>query len=136
MLERLRRMRLPPGAAAGAVAVPAAGEDPTSEVAFLFAPLDDLQRESDLIVTAARAVAAELEVRAREDARRLLRDARASALHTAAELLDARGTACEQRAQALLAEAEREAERVLAHGRERIPPLAQAVTERILEGAA
>lgn len=136
VLERLRRLRPPPGAAAGAVAVPSAGEDLTGEVAFLFAPLDELQRESDLIVTTSRTAAAELEARAREDARRLLKDARATALHTAAEILDARGAACEQRAQALLAEAEREAERVLARGRERIPALAEAVAERILEGAS
>lgn len=128
-------MRPPPGAAAGAVAVPAAGEELVGEVAFLFAPLDELERRSDLIIDAARAAAAELETQAHERARRLLEDAHASALHATAELLDARGAACDRRARELLAEAELEADRVLARGRERIPALAKVVTERILEGA-
>lgn len=135
ILERLRRMRPPPGAAAGAVAVPTAGEQLTGEVEFLFASLDELERESDRILAAAHAAADELEEQARDRARRLLEEAHATALRTTAELSDARSAACERQAQALLAEAERDAERILVRGRERIPALADAVAERILEGS-
>ena len=42
LLDRLRRVRPPPGAAAGVVAVPAAGDELSGEVGFLFGELDQI----------------------------------------------------------------------------------------------
>jgi hypothetical protein len=44
LLDRLRRVRPPPGAAAGVVAVPSAGDQLSREVSFMFAELDQIER--------------------------------------------------------------------------------------------
>jgi len=135
LLERLRRMRPPPGRAAGVVAVPSAGEELSGEVAFMFGRLDELERRSELILSSARSDAAGVEAAARERRRRLLEDAGADAQRIVAELLAERRARCERNARALLADGEREAERVLARGRERTPALVAQVLARVLEGA-
>jgi len=135
LLERLRRVRLPPGAAASVVAVPSAGDQLSSEVAFLFGPLDELERRGELFVSSARSQAAEIETAAREQRHQLLEDARADAERLAAELLTQRRVHGEERARMMLADAEREAEQVLARGRERTPALVEEIVERILDGA-
>jgi len=133
LLERLRRMRPPPGAAAAAVAVPSPGEQLSGEVAFLFAQLDAVEHEGDRTIAAAQAAAREIEAAAHERSRLLLDDARAAAAAMVAELQAQRTAACERQMQALLADAQREAEHVLARGRARIPAFAQSVIGRILE---
>jgi len=60
--------------------------------------------------------------------------AHAEGERTAAEHLRDRRAACERRAQAMLDDAEREAQRVLARGRERTPALVAHIIERMLEG--
>lgn len=133
LLERLRRTRLPPGAAAAAVAVPSPGEQLSGEVAFLFASLDAVESQGERILAAARAAAEQIEAQARERGTVLVEDARGAAATVAAELQAQRAAACERRAQAMLADARLEAERVLVQGRGRIPAFAQTVAGRLLE---
>jgi vacuolar-type H+-ATPase subunit H len=135
LLERLRRVHPPPGAAAGVVAVPSAGDELAGEVAFLFAQLDEIEQREALLVSAARSQAAEIEAAAGRERRRDLEQAQADAERLAAELLGERRADCERRVQAMLTDAEREADRVLARGRERTPGLVQEVVARVLEGA-
>jgi vacuolar-type H+-ATPase subunit H len=134
LLERLRRIQPPPGAAAGAVAVPSAGDQRSSEVAFLFGELDGMERRSELILSSARSAAADIEVAARERRNRLREDASAAAQRAVAELLAQRRATCERQVQEMLADAGREAERVIASGTSRMPALTQEVVERVLEG--
>lgn len=135
LLERLRRMRPPPGAAAAAIGVPSRGEELLGEVEFLFERLDAVEDERDRAIAAAQAAAREIEAAAQERGRLLLDQARAAAAATAAELQAQRAAACERQAQALLADAQREAARVLAQGRTRIPAFTETVVGRILEQA-
>lgn len=132
LLARLGRMRPPPGAAAAAVAVPAPGEQLTGEVAFLFAHLDAVERQGQELLAAARADADAIETAARERGRRLVERARDEGGAAAAQLQLQRAAACERRAQAMVHEARREAERVLTQGRQRIPAFAQGIAERVL----
>jgi len=134
LLERLRRIQPPPGAAAGVVAVPSAGDELSGEVAFLFGPLDEIETQSELTLSSARSAAAKQEAAAVEQRHRLLEDADADAQRIAAELLSQRRVRAEQQARALLAGAEREAQRVTALGRERTPALVSDVIQRLLEG--
>ena len=133
LLERLRRVRLPPGAAATVVAVPSAGDGLLGEVAFLFDHLDEIEQEGELLLSAARSDAAEVEAAVGRERRRLLGDARMEAERLAAELLAERRARCEQRTGAMLEGAELEAERVLARGRERTPALVAEVLAQVLE---
>jgi vacuolar-type H+-ATPase subunit H len=132
LLERLRRLRLPPGAAAG-VPVPTAGAELSGEVALLFGQLDEIERRGGMVVSAARSEAAEIEAAAARDRSRLLADAVAEAERIAAKLLAELRASGEERARSILADAEREAERVLACGRERTPGLVQEVVAAVLE---
>jgi vacuolar-type H+-ATPase subunit H len=134
LLERLRRVRLPPGAAATLVAVPSAGDGLVSEVAFLFDDLDQIVARAAQALTAVRSEAEAIEGSAREQRRRLLEDAQAEAERVVVHLLDERRAAAERRTQALLAEAACAADRVLACGRERTPALVAEVVQRVLEG--
>jgi vacuolar-type H+-ATPase subunit H len=136
LLERLRRAQLPPGAAAGAVAVPSAGEELSGEVGFLFEQLDQIEQEGDAIIASARADASQLESAAADERRRLLDAGRAEAEQVAARLLAERRTSCEQRAMMIAADAQYRAELVLARGRERTPDLVGEVIQRLLEAAA
>jgi len=133
LLDRLRRVRLPPGGAAGAVAVPAAGDQLSGEVAFLFGELDQIQQRSELIVSAAHADAARIEAAAEQRRASMVKQARADGERIAAELLAERGARCERQVRELVDEAERAAARVLAAGRERTPALAELVVSRLLE---
>lgn len=133
MLERLRRMRPPPGRAAGVVAVPSAGDELSAEVAFLFGELDAIADRKELILASARSEAAEIVSAAKGQRTRLLADARIGAERTAAELLAERRARSEERASTMLADAVREAERVRARGRERTPAFAALVLGRVLE---
>lgn len=135
LLERLRRVQPPPGAAAGAVAVPSAGEELSGEVAFLLEQLDQIEQEGNAIVASAQAEASQLESAAADERLRLLDAGRAEAEQVAARLLAERRTRCEQQATMMAADAQREAERVLARGRERTPDLVGEVIRRLLEAA-
>ena len=134
LLERLRQVRPPPGRAAGVVAAPSAGDELSREVEFLFGQLDGIERRGKSALSAARSLAAELEAGACAQRRRLLDQAHAEGERRAASLLVDRHAACEQRAREMLADAEREAERVLARGRERTPLLVYEIVERLLAG--
>ena len=136
LLERLRRVRLPPGAAAGVVAIPSAEDGLSGEVAFLFGQLDEVEQRGGRLVSSARSDAAEAEAAAGRERRRLLDDAGAESERLAAVLITERRAQCNQQAQAMIAGAESEAERVLARGRERTPALVAEVVARILETAA
>lgn len=135
LLERLRRTRPPPGAAATVVAVPSAGEDLTGEVAFLFARLDEIGSSGELIRSGAASEAAEIEAAAQAERRRILAEAHADGKRVATELLARRRASAERLAAAMLADADGESARVLARGRERTPALVQEILERILENA-
>lgn len=134
LLERLRRVRLPPGAAAGVVAVPSAGDELAHEVAFLFDQLDQIEQRGELVLSASETDAFEIEATAAAERRRILDDARAEAERAAAELLARRSANCRRLAREMLADAEREAELVATRGRERSPALVQEVIGRVLEG--
>jgi vacuolar-type H+-ATPase subunit H len=136
LLERLRRVRLPPGAAAGVVAVPSAGDELEREVGFLFGELDELERAAEALRSAARADAAEVQSTAEREARRLLEEAREQGERLTAEIIAGSRAGCEQRARAMLADAEREAERLLARGRKRTPAVVEEIIMRVLEDAA
>lgn len=132
LLERLRRVRPPPGAAVDAAA-PTAGAELSGEVAFLFGQLDAIERRGGLVVSTARSEAAELEAVAVDERSRLMENARAEAERIAARLLAELRASSEERARSILADAEREAERILARGRERTPALVHEVIAALLE---
>jgi vacuolar-type H+-ATPase subunit H len=134
LLERMRRVRLPPGAPATVVAVPSAGDGLASEVAFLFDDLDRIEASAARELAAARSDAEAVEASGRDQRRRLLDAAHVEAEQVVVQLLDERRAAVEQRTQAMLDEAAREAEDVLARGRERTPPLLAEIVQRVLEG--
>ncbi len=136
LLERLRRTRPPPGAAATVVGVPSRGAEPSAEVEFLFAALDVAQGRADALVAGAREDAAEIEAAARARCDQVAADARSRADLVAARVLAQRRDACEARARNLLDEAARESAQVLARGRERAPAFADALAARLREGAA
>jgi vacuolar-type H+-ATPase subunit H len=135
LLERLRRVRLPPGAAAAAVAVPSAGDELTGEVSFLFPELDAIEQGSQDVVSAARSEAVQIEAAVAVERQRLLDEARTEAERLALELMAEARARCEQRAQVMLADAVREADGVLMRGRARTPVLVEEVVQRMLESA-
>ena len=116
------------------MAAPSAGDELSREVGFLFGQLDRLDRQGQEALSAARALVAELEAGARDQRRWLLDEAHAEAERRAASLLADRRVACEQRAAAMLADAERDAELMLARGREHTPALVGKIVERLLAG--
>jgi vacuolar-type H+-ATPase subunit H len=134
LLERLRRVRLAPGGEAGVVAVPSAGDELSGEVAFLFEHLDEIEERSELLLSSAHSEAAGIEAAARVQCDRLLNEASGEANRIAAELLAERRADGEGRARVVLADAEREVERVRARGRERTPAWVAEVVARMLEG--
>lgn len=134
LLERLRRTRPPPGAAAGVVAVPSRGEALTGEVAFLFARLDKIEDDGELIHSTAISDAAEITAAADAERRRILAEARAEGERVAAELLARRRATVERQIAAMLADARGRAAQVHARGRERTPALVEEIVERMFEG--
>jgi len=135
LLERLRRVRLPPGAAASVVAVPSAADELSREVEFLFEPLDEFERRCDALVSAASAQAAAIEAAALEQRRRILDEASAQAERIVAGILAESRARSEERARIIEADAEREAARVRARGRERSAAVVAEIVERILADA-
>ena len=134
LLERLRRIQPPPGAAASIVAVPSPGDELTQEVAGLFPGLDEIARRANALIAEARSAAAETEASAVGERRRILEAAEAEADRAAAVILAARRASCERQAAAMLADAAREVERVRAGGRRRTSALVTAVVGRLLAG--
>jgi vacuolar-type H+-ATPase subunit H len=134
LLERLRRIQPPPGAAASVVAVPSPGDELTREVAGLFPELDEVELRWAALDAAARSAAAATEAAAALERRRILDAAEAEGQRLVAEILTARRAAFEQQATAMLADAAHEAERVRARGRQRTPALVTEVVKRVLAG--
>ncbi len=135
-LERIRRVRLPPGAAAGIIAVPSAGDELAREVEFTFAQLDELDAEHERRLSEVRAEAARIEAVAGSEYRRILEEAHAEAARVEAEILAARRASCTHQVESILAAAGSEADRVLSRGRERTPAVVDAVLARMLEAGA
>jgi len=135
LLERLRRVSPPPGATARVVAVPAAGDRLTEEIAFAFGTLDEIEHEGELLVSAGREEAARIEAAAERRRTRMLARAHAEGERVAGELLAERRAGCAARVAALLGDGEAEAARVRARGRERTPALAELVADRLSRAA-
>lgn len=131
LLERLRRVSTPPGAAARVMAVPATGDPLSEEVAFAFGALDEIERDGKLLVSAGRADAARIEALAAQQRTRMLAQARADGERVAGELLAARRAGCAIRARQILADGEAGAAEVLARGRERMPEVAALIATRL-----
>jgi len=133
LLDRLRSARLPPGAAAGALAVPSAGDELAREVTFLFGDLDAIAAHRERLLAAARSEAAEAEQAAARERSRLLARAREDGERRAARVLVERRARVEKRGRRMLADADREAARIRARGRERTPGVVRDIVERLLE---
>ena len=115
------------------LAVPSAGDELAGEVAFLFGELDQIDGWRESLLAAARSDAAEAEQAARRERTRRLAEAHEEVERRAAKLLVERRALAEERSRAMLADAEREADRVRARGRERIPALLEEIVARLLE---
>jgi hypothetical protein len=135
LLERLRQNRLAPGAAAGVLAAPSAGDELTGEVAFLFVDLDEIERERATLLAAARTEATTAEQAAASERERLLTAAREQGQRLATGALTERRAQTQKRRQALLAEADRDAAQIRARARRRTPALVADLVERLLEDA-
>ena len=136
LLERLRRMQPPPGAAAGVLAVPSAGDELSGEVSFLFSDLDAIARQREVLLLAARSDAARAEQDAVAERNRLVTEAHEEGERRAALVLDEGRARVHERVNAMLAEAEHDAARVGAHTRARMPGLVAEVVKRLLEEAS
>ena len=136
LLDRLRRIQPPPGAAAGILAVPSAGDELAGEVSFLFSDLDELEQQRQSLLGAARSDATKVEQTAVAERNRLLTQAHEEGERRAAVILDDRRTQARRRTRAMLAEAERDASQIHARARERIPALVGEVVERLLEDSS
>jgi vacuolar-type H+-ATPase subunit H len=131
LLERLRRLRPPPGAPAGVIVVPSAGHDVAAEVAFLFEELDAVQTRALQTRESAETEAATIETDARVHRSRILAEALEQAERDSARMLAERRAGYEREAGKIVADAEAEAERVLARGRESTPALVAEVVRRV-----
>jgi len=99
----------------------------------MFEDLDEIDRQREAVLAAAQSRAHELDAAAAEERRRLLVQAHADAERIAAQLLDDRRIATERRARAMLIDAEREAERILARGQARLPAFVPEVITAVME---
>jgi len=135
LLERLRRVRPPPGAAAGALAVPAPGDELAGEVAFLFSDLDGIASRREALLALARSQAAETEQDAVQERSRLLARAHEEGERRAAMLIVEHRARAQEKTAAILAQADRDAARIRARGRERTPALVHDIVARLLEDA-
>ena len=115
------------------LAVPSAGDELAGEVAFLFDDLDHIEARLERLLAAAHSDAAEAERAARRKRTRLLAEGHEEGERRAAKLLFERRLVAEERTRAMLDDAEREATRVRARGRERIPRLVEEIVGRLLE---
>ncbi|HTP18530.1 MAG TPA: hypothetical protein VMJ65_02930 [Solirubrobacteraceae bacterium] len=115
------------------LAVPSAGDELAGEVAFLFDDLDHIEARLERLLAAARREAAEAEQAARRERTRLFAEAHEEGERRAAKLLVERRALAEGRSRAMLDDAAREASRVRARGRERIPALVEEIVARLLE---
>jgi len=118
LLERFRRT-------AGVPAVPA--EDFEAELAPVFAALEELEADAARVRDRGRAEAAERLAAARVESERIASTRRPLVEAERARVAAARQTAAEDEARDIVARAEVEANRIRAHGRERIPSLVDTV---------
>ncbi|MGZ4179074.1 MAG: hypothetical protein ACXVUL_00075 [Solirubrobacteraceae bacterium] len=115
------------------LAVPSAGDELAGEVAFLFAELDQIEGRGETLLAAAQSDAADAEQAARRERTHLLAQAHDEGERRAATILVERRALAAERTRAMLVEAEREATRVRARGRERTPALVDEIVSRLLE---
>ena len=115
------------------LAVPSAGDELAGEVAFLFDELDEIEARLQRLLAVAGSDATEAEQAARRERTRLLTEAHQEGERRAAELRFERHALAEERTRVMLDDGEREARRVRARGRERIPALVEEIVARLLE---
>jgi vacuolar-type H+-ATPase subunit H len=127
LLERLRRTGGVPAAA---------GDDLGAELAPVFAALDELERRAAAVRSASEAGRAHLEAETGEEIERIMAEARARADAERDEALRAGLRAADAEAAAIVRQGELEAERIRDVGATRVPDVAAAAVERILEGEA
>ena len=135
LLERLRAVRLPPGAVGSILAVPSAGEELSGEVTFLFADLDEIEHRRMTVLANARSEAAGIERAAERERERLMAEALQEGEQQASALLAERRAQAQEQIRTMLADADSEAALVRARGRQRIPALADDIVRRLLEDA-
>jgi F0F1-type ATP synthase membrane subunit b/b' len=114
------------------LAVPSAGDELASEVAFLFGDLDEIERHRRSLLALARAEAAGAEQEAARERGRLLGEAREEGERRAQSILVERRAQVQESIRAMRAEAEREAERVHERGRQRTQALVDEIVARLL----
>jgi len=131
LLERLRRMRPPPGAPAAVVAVPSPAEGVEVEVGFLFDDLDAVEARAGEVRAEARAAAAAIEADASSRRALLLAQAADQGERVWNELLAARRAAYRREADAMLAASQRTAGRVLVRGATATPAVVAEILHRI-----
>jgi vacuolar-type H+-ATPase subunit H len=136
LLDRLRRMQPPPGAAAGVLSVPSAGDELAGEVSFLFPDLDQMEQARQMLLGAARSDAVKAEQTAVAERNRLLTQAYEEGERRAATILDERRSRARRRTRMILAEADRDASQIHARARERMPTLVAEIVDRLLEDSS
>jgi vacuolar-type H+-ATPase subunit H len=124
LLHRLRRFGAPPGRPADTIAVPASPvEDAETELAVVFATLDDLEREASDRRTQATAQAATIITAAQREAAAVREQADRRAVELADQARDAARRAADEEAAAVLADADHEAARIAATAAQQTPRL-------------
>lgn len=118
----------------GSSGVPATvGDEALAELAPVFAALDELERDASAVRRRSEHMATRRLHEAREEATAILADARGRADSERGDALKAGLRAADVAAAELVANAEREADRIERAGAQRIPAFAREVVERVLE---
>jgi vacuolar-type H+-ATPase subunit H len=111
----------------------AIGEDAASELSAVFAALDPLELEAEQLRVSSRSAAARQEREIEEEAGRIMVEARAQADSQRDDVVTARLRAADVKADAIVAKAEVDAERIRAAGEQRLPGFVADVLARVLE---
>jgi hypothetical protein len=112
LLDRFRRMLIPPGRPSESLGVPASGDDAEAELAPLLASLEDVDAEAARIEAAGRADAQRIRDEGEREATAILERARASAAQVRARAAERERAAAAERAAQMRAAARREVERL------------------------
>ena len=117
--------------------VPASvGDEARTELAPVFAALDEIEREVARLRTRSRDAAARHAREADEEAEMLMAEARNRAEAEREDAYVAGLRAADAEAARIVRAASRTAQEIERKGRERLPPLVAAVVERVLEAGA
>jgi hypothetical protein len=129
LLDRFRRMLIPPGRPSDALGVPASGEDTEAEFAPLLERLDGVDDEAAAIEAAGRDDARRIREDAEREAAAILGRAHALAVDERARAAASRRAAAAERAERAGAEARREVERL----RMKREPAVSELVEEVVE---